>query len=97
MSTITIISIITTVLIAVYLILGREKTKEGKNPSNFGVFAIVSMIAGIIIGYSTESGWGYAFIAHGALAMVIGIVRMFWKKKEKEEKILPLNEIESAE
>ena len=97
MSTITIISIITTVFIAAYLIIAREKSKGSKTPSNFGVFAIVSMIAGIIIGYSTESGWGYAFIAHGALAMSIGIVRMFWKKKEKEEESLPLNEIEGAE
>ncbi len=97
MSTITVLSIITTVFIAAYLILGREKSKGGKNPSNFGVFAIVSMIAGIIIGYETESGWGYAFIAHGALGMVIGVIRMFWKKKGKKDESLPVNEIEDAE
>ena len=83
MDTITILSIVTTVLIGAYLFISREKTSNGKSPSNFGIFAIVSMIAGIIIGYSTESGWGYAFIAHGALGMVISVVRLFRKPKVK--------------
>jgi hypothetical protein len=84
METITILSIITTLLIGVYLFISREKTIGGKSPSNFGIFAILSMIAGIILGYTTGSGWAFALIAHGWLGIVIGIVRLFWKKKEKK-------------
>ena len=80
----TIISIVTLVLIVGYLIIVREKSTNTKTPSNFGIFAVASMIVGIILGYNDQRGWGYAFIAHGALAMVIGAIRLFRKKSAKE-------------
>ena len=97
MSTIIILSIVTTIFIAVYLFIAREKTKNGKTPSNFAIIAIVSMIAGMILGFSTGSGWAYALIAHGMLGLGIGIVRLYWKKKENEGASLPINEIEEVD
>jgi hypothetical protein len=72
------------IFIIAYLIITREKEEGGKTPSNFGIVAIASIVVGIILGYSEQRGWGYAFIAHGALGMVIGVARLYIKKPKSK-------------
>jgi hypothetical protein len=79
----TILSIAGLIFIIAYLIITREKEQGKKTPTNFGIVAIASIIVGIILGFSEQRGWGYAFIAHGALGMVIGVARLYFKKPKR--------------
>jgi len=80
MDTITILSLISIVITSAYLIIAREKSTNGKSPSNFGIIAILTMMIGMMIGYRSGSGWSYAIIAHGVLGLAISIFKLMTKK-----------------
>jgi len=80
MDMLTISSMLTIAIIVAYLLISRQKSTIGKSPSNFGIIAIASMILGIVLGYRTGSGWGYALIAHGARGLVIGAIKLIKSK-----------------